>query len=132
MTQVNKAKSTGVPSANARATTVRLSETELYGTAAMTREPFAARDHVHAQQGGMSNGVPFSTWPARSAAAAAACCLARRGTSRSAPGDTSVMWPAGSSTCTVISGATGMGSGQPVGVDERDDVGGRLPGGVVK
>ena len=61
MTQVNKAKSTGVPSASARATTVRLSETELYGTAATTREPSAARTTSTRSREGMSNGEPFSS-----------------------------------------------------------------------
>ena len=63
MTQVNKANSTGVPTVSARATTVRLSETELYGTAAMTREPSAARTTSTRSSEGMSKGEPFSSWP---------------------------------------------------------------------
>ena len=108
---MNRPNSTGVPTTSTRATTVRLSETELYGTAAMTSDPSEAAMASTRSIEGIPNGGPASRRPLPDAALAAACDRDSSGTSRSAPGDTSVIRPAGSSTCTVTPGATGTGAG---------------------
>jgi hypothetical protein len=60
---------------------------------------------------GMSNCGPFSVTACPVCALAAAAGSANSGSSRSAPSETLVIRPAGSSTWTVIPGATGTRAG---------------------
>ena len=85
---VNTMNSTGVPNTSACPTTCRLSAAELYGTAAITSSPPAARTTATRSSDGMSNGAPGTSAAESRLASAAACAGGTSGTSRSASADT--------------------------------------------
>src|ERR1700722_13696799 len=109
---VNTMNSTGVPKTSACPTTCRLSAAELYGTAAITSSPPAARATATRSSDGMSNGAPCTSTAECPLASASAWAGGTSGTSRSASAETLTICPDGASTWMVtVPAATGTGSG---------------------
>ncbi len=110
--RASRPNSSGVPISSALATVAMLSPAWAKETAATTTWPPSAPTATTRSSDGMPSGGPASMrpWPVR--AAARACAGGSSGTSRSAPGDTSVIRPWASSTWMVIvPDPTGTGSG---------------------
>jgi len=110
--RASRPNSSGVPIASVRASVVMLSLAWANGTAASTTWPPLALTATTRSSDGRPSGGPASMRPCPVRAAARACAGGRRGTRRSAPGDTSVIRPWASSTWMVIApDPTGTGSG---------------------